>query len=176
MLAQTHIAGGLAAGAAFALCIPDLSPIRAAALCCAGMIGGLIPDIDHPSSTISHYFKPVNLFVSFLFSHRGFFHTPVLYLVLGFLALRTWKMPSLAWLVSCGILAGIASHLFLDALNPGGIPLFFPFQSKRHHLARIRTGSKGEKRVRFLIYLVILFLVFLYIRQFEFPLWRYRKG
>ena len=50
---------------------------------------------------------------------------------------------------------GITSHLVLDSLNPGGIPVFFPFSKKRRHIAKIKTGSKAEFACRFGLILVL---------------------
>lgn len=151
MLSATHMIGGAAAAAACLLIVsPDIQPASMAlATVGVGVVGGLIPDIDHPKSKISHTLRPVNALVSLLFSHRGFFHTPVLYGLLY--ALFLWKCPAgyIVW-GQC-LFAGIASHIFLDCLNPGGIPLFLPLSTKRIHLAKIHTGGKGEEIVRVLL-------------------------
>lgn len=164
MLSATHMMGGAAAAAVCLLTVStDMQPASMVlAAVGAGAVGGLIPDIDHPKSKISHTLRPVNALVSLLFSHRGFFHTPVLYGLLY--ALFLWKCPAeyLVW-GQC-LFAGIASHIFLDCLNPGGIPLFFPLSTKRIHFAKIHTGGKGEGVVRVLLIvltaalLAILFL------------------
>ena len=167
-MSATHMMGGVAAAASYLLIVsPDIPsvPMTAAALG-IGAIGGLIPDIDHPSSKISRSLRPVNALVSLVFSHRGFFHTPILYALLA--ALWAWKCPAPQYLVwgAC-LFTGIFSHILLDCLNPGGIPLLFPVSPKRIHLAKIRTGGKGEGVVRVLLGGVTAVLVGLLIcRQF----------
>lgn len=164
MQGVTHMAGGAAFAAVYTLAaLPGLSIGQEAAIIGVGALGGLIPDIDHPNSKISHKLKPVSAIVSMMFSHRGFFHTPILYLVLW----AFWEMlcPGAGYLMYGRILfLGIASHLVLDSLNPGGIPVFFPFSKKRHHIAKIKTGSKAEFACRFGLILVLGIVCALYLK------------
>lgn len=168
MMSATHMMGAIVAAASYMLIVsPDISSVPVVATAIGiGAIGGLIPDIDHPSSKISRSLRPVNALVSLLFSHRGFFHTPVLYALLA--ALWVWKCPAPQCMVlAVCLFAGIFSHILLDCLNPGGVPLFFPISSKRIHLAKIRTGGKGEGVVRVLLEGVMAVLVgLLFFRQF----------
>ena len=155
MQGVTHMAGGAAFAAVYTLAaLPGLSIGQEAAIIGVGALGGLIPDIDHPNSKISHKLKPVSAIVSMMFSHRGFFHTPILYLVLW--ALWERFCPG-TWYLMYGrmLFLGITSHLVLDSLNPGGIPVFFPFSKKRRHIAKIKTGSKAEFACRFGLILVL---------------------
>ena len=155
MNGATHMAGGVAAAGAYLIATQQiLPPHLALAALGAGLVGGLLPDIDHPGSTISHTLKPVNALVSFIFTHRGFFHTPILYLVLW--SLWIWLCPQPEYLIWGNLVfCGIVSHLVLDLLNPGGIPVFFPFDRERHRLAHIRTGGKAEGVIRSLLYVVV---------------------
>lgn len=155
MQGVTHMAGGAAFAAVYTLVAhPGLSIGQEAAIIGIGALGGLIPDIDHPNSKISHKLKPVSAVVSLMFSHRGFFHTPILYLVLW----EIWEMlcPGTEYLVYGRLLfLGIASHLVLDSLNSVGIPMLFPFSKKRRHIAKIKTGSKAELVCRFCLMVVL---------------------
>ena len=84
MQGVTHMAGGAAFAAVYTLVAhPGLSIGQEAAIIGIGALGGLIPDIDHPNSKISHKLKPVSAVVSLMFSHRGFFHTHPLPRVVG---------------------------------------------------------------------------------------------
>ena len=164
MQGVTHMAGGAAFAAVYTLAaLPGLSIGQEAAIIGVGALGGLIPDIDHPNSKISHKLKPVSAIVSMMFSHRGFFHTPILYLVLWAL----WEMlcPGAGYLMYGRILfLGIASHLVLGSLSPGGVPVFFPFSKKRRHIAKIKTGSKAEFACRFGLILVLGIVCALYLK------------
>ena len=127
-----------------------------------GALGGLIPDIDHPNSKITHQTGFAGAVISRLFKHRGFLHTPVLYAFL-WAGLRVWLGESL-WVDL--LFAGIASHLLLDLLNPTGIPLFFPFTKQKIHFAKIRTGSKAEKVILFLLTIGFLLLAMAQFKLF----------
>ena len=73
----THMLGGAVAVTAYIVGTKmNVLPEFIAATACVGAIGGLISDIDHPNSKISHKLKPVSAIVTRIFSHRGLFHTP----------------------------------------------------------------------------------------------------
>jgi len=155
MRGKTHMIGG-AAVALSLMSITGIFEFQTLAVGAAvGAIGGLIPDIDHPNSKIAHKTKFVGTIISRLFKHRGFWHTPFLYAILWG-GLRLWLGASL-WVNL--LFAGVFSHLLLDLLNPTGIPVFFPFTTKKFHLAKIRTGGKIEVIVSVLL-LLISFLPF----------------
>lgn len=139
--------GGAAAAAAVLIFNPDIQAVPTLITAVGvGVVGGLIPDIDHPKSRISKALRPVNALVSFLFSH----HTPALYFLLY--VLWVWKCPASEYMAGGNCLfAGILSHILLDCLNPGGIPLFFPLSSRRIHLAKIKTGGRCESVIRVLL-------------------------
>lgn len=44
-----------------------------------------------------------------------------------------------------GAFVGELSHLFLDMLNPSGIPLLWPITRKRISLLPIQTGGKMDR-------------------------------
>lgn len=158
MVYRTHMAGGAAAALVVTMAAQTQLPaplIFAAAG--AGAFGGLIPDIDHPSSKISHMINPVGAIVSLLFSHRGLFHIPLLYLILFSVWISMAPRAYLLW--GLLVFSGIVSHLLLDLLNPRGIPLLFPVWKKRVHIMRIKTGSWQENLVRWTLYAVTAFLL-----------------
>ena len=69
MLSATHMIGGAAAAAAVLIFNPDIQAVPTLITAVGvGVVGGLIPDIDHPKSRISKALRPVNALVSFLFS------------------------------------------------------------------------------------------------------------
>jgi inner membrane protein len=153
MQGTTHIIGGIAAAIAYSVATqpqPNPALLVAAAVC--GGVGGLIPDIDHPRSKISNKLPILNSIVSFFFSHRGFFHTPILYLALWSLSIAILP-PSLASLASF-VWLGTLSHLALDMLNQKGVPLLFPFTRKKFSWGRIRLGGKLEFGLRAVLGLV----------------------
>ena len=83
---------------------------------------GVFPDIDEKSSKISRKTKFLLRPISFLFKHRGFFHTIYLPLILFLLFLIINEQ-----ILGIAILVGYLSHLFLDSLTKSGIKIFKPF-------------------------------------------------
>ena len=76
-------------------------------------------------------------------------------------------IPLMIGMFLMGICFGALNHIFLDALNVQGVPLFAPFSLKKIPLGKIVTGmtSKKEKRLRFFlnILLFILAIAFIYL-------------
>jgi len=157
MRGTTHMAGGVAAVLACTLVTkqPLSSPLILLASA-AGAAGSLLPDIDHPNSKITNKAKPVGVILSFIFSHRGLFHAPALYLLL--LALWCVLAPEVLLFYGNMFFLGIFSHLTLDALNAGGIPVFFPFETKRRRLLNLRTGGFVEVFLRIGLTLLCILL------------------
>jgi len=136
MKGLTHIAGAAAAGLTYATAA-HLSIPNAIIVTAGSMVATLIPDIDICTSKLGRRIAPASLAIQIFIGHRTMFHAPLLYLVtLWFLAVR---FPSFHLLIVAGAI-GTASHLFLDLLNPTGIPLLWPLP-KRFRLASIRSGG-----------------------------------
>ena len=106
-----------------------------------GVIGGIFPDIDNPTSYMGKLSAPVSTWIGNIGesfgksgrNHRGLLHDPFVYLV-G-LMLSCYYCP--AW---CGFFVGCLSHLFLDMFNPAGVP--FMLGTRHLHLGKITSGSR----------------------------------
>ncbi len=117
------------------------TPDTATLFILGGLIGGIFPDIDNPTSYIGKLTVPVSSVIGTFGSisgktgpmHRGILHEPVVYLI-G-LILSYLYCPSLV-----GLFVGCLSHLYLDMFTPAGIPFFFGI--KHFRLAKITSGSK----------------------------------
>lgn len=161
MVGKTHLAVGLAAGVG-ACIIGDLPPLAGVMVIAEFGLGALLPDIDQRNSTISKKVKPVGVVANAVVGHRTIFHNPLLYLVLGLLA---WKMSPAYMPHVTSLLVGVATHLFMDALNPSGIPVL----GFRLHLCNIHTGSSGDlflgTMFRFLARIGFCFWIFRYLYQ-----------
>jgi len=104
--------------------------IMIAAMCDAGLgaataaaIGGLIPDIDHPQSSIGRVLFFLSIPINNRFGHRGLIHSVFIYivpLICGILM----DMKILQWLM-----IGCISHGVIDCLNKSGVRLFMPFSN-----------------------------------------------
>lgn len=147
MTGSTHMAGGATAVMVYAaVSQANLSPITLLAAGAIGIVGGLFPDIDHPSSKISQKLPWLSRMISSFCGHRGLIHSPLLYLFLwlGWI----WLAPAPYQFWGNMFLLGAASHLLLDMLNSKGIPVFAPLSKKRIHLARIKLGGVFETSIQ----------------------------
>lgn len=122
-----------------------------------GIVGGIFPDIDNPSSYMGKLTVPVSTWIgniSKIFgksgkNHRGLLHDPIVYIT-GFVLAYLY---CLAW---CGFFVGCLSHLFLDMFNLSGVP--FLFGIKHLHLGKIVSGSK-ESVIFTWIYTAVVFMI-----------------
>lgn len=91
------------------------------------LLTSLLPDIDHPRSTIGQRLKWISAPIARTFGHRGFTHS-LLAIVVSLLLLqlevpRSWPIPTD---VLHGMVLGYLSHLLADMLTPAGVPLLWP--------------------------------------------------
>ena len=161
MLGKTHRVGGIGAaivtttalyvgGANLLHSNPEVVPLIIA----GGWLGGMLPDIDHPNSTISNIkimgipiFKPIAWLINLIFGHRGATHTLWALLVtwLPFILAPLYISSDMYWLTSylsmfgIGYAVGYLSHILLDSLTPSGTPMLWPLPDV--HLARLTTGK-----------------------------------
>ena len=151
MNGNCHFIYGAAVGSMVAMNLDTISTIlpqitntqeTATLFVLGGLIGGIFPDIDNPSSHMGKLSAPISTIIGVInkkfgkvgANHRGILHDPIVY-VIG-LVLSYVFIPSLL-----GLFIGCLSHLFLDMFNPKGIP-FFIF--KKVSLGRFDSGSIGS--------------------------------
>jgi len=113
-------------------------------------IGALMPDIDHASSLIS---KTVNRAWAPGVRHRGGAHTLLAWAILTVVAVVAWGACAPVLAASWGYL----SHLLIDAVTEGKVPLLAPFYRKRVGLSLVRTGSIPEYLVRYGALAIVIF-------------------
>jgi inner membrane protein len=98
-------------------------------------LGSLLPDLDHPGSTIGRRFLFISIPLSGLFGHRQITHSLWPFVVtLWVFSSEPMKMPII---LACMI--GYFSHILADFFSDSGIPLFWPFQMR----VGIRLCSSG---------------------------------
>ncbi|MFD1802751.1 metal-dependent hydrolase [Mixta tenebrionis] len=107
----------------------------------------LLPDIDHPRSTLGQRFRWISQPVARAFGHRGFTHS--LLAVLGGVALLQFNLPR-DWPVPAdalhGMVLGYLSHIAADMLTPAGVPLLWPCRWRfRLPLLNTRSGNQLER-------------------------------
>lgn len=88
------------------------------------IIGTLLPDIDTNKSTINNILIVTKL-LSFIFSHRGFTHSIIGFIIISYVSCL---IDICLWLngISVGIAIGYFCHLITDMSTPMGIQLLWP--------------------------------------------------
>ncbi|WP_051201848.1 metal-dependent hydrolase [Ferrimonas senticii] len=130
MNGRHHAAIAIASWVAAAPYLPgDLAAPFAGPLGYAGglllcWLGGLLPDLDTPTSKMGRCLPGLSHAVHWLFGHRGFTHSLLLPLsvVIAFELLQQ-PLP-LSWLLPLAI--GWSSHIIADMFTPAGVPVLLP--------------------------------------------------
>ena len=128
----------------------------------------LLPDIDHPESTIGRVFRPVSKKIQQKYGHRTVTHSLFAIMVISaaFLPLLLlprllqWGGPFWTGLYGAALLA-FSSHIFIDLFNKSGVRFFAPFSQKeyisfRTPSLRILVSSWQE----YILLFVIVFFAF----------------
>lgn len=162
---KTHRIGGLCAGfIATNILFPGTFTVTklvlGSAFLAGSYIGSVVPDIDHPNSFIGKRFKVISYGVNKMCGHRGFVHSPLFFLIYSLLVMFLSVYFSgfaqiLYYQFAMGSVLGFFSHLLLDCLTVGGIPLLSPFSKKTYRIAKFRT-NKSEGIVSFLCILITI--------------------
>ncbi len=155
MKGTTHLAVGYLAGVVFASHLQQ-SGTQATIIPIVAATAALLPDIDKPTSMLGRRIPLLSIPAS-LFGHRTLFHAPLLYL-LAYLFLAI-QFPNHLILITAATI-GIATHLLLDMLNPSGIPLLFPFASKRFHIANLRSGGFADWLLSIVLMALLITTIF----------------
>lgn len=156
MMAPGHMTHGALAGLVVAPLVPHpLGLVPTTVLVVAiGTVGGLVPDLDHPKSRLSHALGPVTWLLNKILvrlskavfyatrtnrdykdtnGHRCLTHTPVFAAVLAvgaFIGLEATSAHALAVPVSVALGAGCIAHLCGDSLTNSGVPWLWPLKDR----------------------------------------------
>ena len=169
MNGKTHILGGLTLGvlgATFTKSLPGASVneiIPFALFLGSCTTGAILPDIDKRKTKISSKHPIISFFIRIFTTHRGITHSPFLYIIITGSLASSYFIDKNIWsyYIFAGISLGYASHLFLDMLNPKGIPLFYPICNKRFNLLNITTGGIIER----ILYVSFIFIDYLLVKN-----------
>lgn len=146
------IAVGILLGFPFLIFL-DLDSIELWSFVFGVLLGAVLPDIDHPGSTIGRRFWPISQIVSKVFGHRGITHSLVgASLILW--GLYVWQGEVTVFWV--GIALGYASHLIGDMCTIRGCPILWPLRVPFRFPFRIKTGTIGEFAVIFVAAIVLV--------------------
>jgi len=136
------------------------------------IIGAIIPDIDHPRSTIGRLFSFISVPLERKYGHRTITHSLVgcvvstlafSFITLFFTFVFGFSASELAprWIAAFSI--SYLSHLILDMFNPRGSQMFWPDTSRdvipKNPKYRPESGSKAEIPI-FFVLLVLMILAF----------------
>lgn len=102
------------------------------------LIGAMLPDLDHPDSTVGKRFGFLAYPIKILFGHRGLTHSLIAVGVMFYIAHAT-EIVWLWWLAF-----GYALHLIGDYLTDSGLPLLWPSRKRFRFLLVTKTNSMGE--------------------------------
>lgn len=158
MTYKTHFVGG-ACAVALASTFTNVPIEQFIVMTGVGAASALIPDIDIEGSKANKAFGFLGKGLASVSNHRGFFHTPILYIVLSYL------INIFSSTIAVGFLLGTMSHLVLDTFNYKGIMWFWPFTTKHYHIARIKTRTVAEN-IFMIAMIVITIAIFMYKKAF----------
>lgn len=148
MRAFTHIAAGALSAVLLSKGL-HATQVSFVMLVAGGVLGSMLPDIDHPESAFGRRVLPLSLTLSALFGHRGVTHSLV---AVGLMAWLSWVAlhgaigwaPAMTTPFVLGIAAGYLSHLLCDFFTNSGVPLLWPMKRKFASPVRFNTGSSLE--------------------------------
>ena len=141
---KTHVVLGTAAAIALTLKYPqglnligmNISPAIALLTVSAGSYG---PDIDIQQSHLGQQHRIISKHLK----HRGITHTMFVPAILLNVMLLAKDLPFLVSFIF-GFLLGWLTHIFADLFNKKGVPLLWPFTSKKFHIASFKTRTWHE--------------------------------
>lgn len=148
MRVATHLAAGAFCGVAQAMYFK--APLWSALLMMVGgMLGALLPDIDHPHSWLGRRILLVSRPIALVFGHRGITHSLLALLGVCYAALNCLTLTELgpALPLVLGVCAGYASHLAGDWLTPKGVPLLWPWRRRFAAPLQLLRGQWAESLV-----------------------------
>lgn len=148
MNGNCHFVFGASVGSMAALNLDKIShilphitatPETATLFVLGGLIGGIFPDIDNPSSHMGKLSAPVSTGIGKInnmlgkkgANHRGILHDPTVYII-GFILSYFFFSPLIGFFLGC------LSHIFLDLFNPKGVPILI------WHSVNIGKFNSGE--------------------------------
>lgn len=142
------------------------------------VIGSIMPDVDHPNSTIGRIFYFISVPLERRYGHRTVTHSLIGWIifsvVFSFLSLFiVWLLSFVCdlgfgawdlvprWIASFSI--SYLSHLILDMFNPRGSQMFWPDPGRdvipKNPKFRLESGAKAEVLV-FFILVILMVLAF----------------
>lgn len=157
MEGKNHIICAAASGVIYSAVYFENFPM---VLCAIGasVLGGLIPDIDLPSSTMGKKVKIIAKTINKAFGHRTITHSGLWLIPL---IIYYFKSPNM---ILGGYIVGFTSHLISDSMTSGGLPWLWPFSKTRFRLTKFKSGQID---LLFVLLTIIIMAIGVYI-SFDF--------
>lgn len=150
MIAATHVG--------FALSIALMANTEVTSMI-AMAAGSILPDIDHPQSSIGRVFYPISKRIHRHFGHRTMTHSLIFWLPFLLIA---YPLSKMAFFVGIGAV----THAILDTANISGVALFYPITDKicvfGSRRLRIGSGSREEWMVLMCLFLICIGLFYVW--------------
>jgi membrane-bound metal-dependent hydrolase YbcI (DUF457 family) len=151
MLGRTHV---LSAAVVFLAAAPLLhtTPAGTVGGTAVAAAAGLLPDLDHPNSTIAHTLGPITGVLARVVARLSGGHRHGTHSLIGVTAFTLltawivgrWHLPAL---IPVAVAVGAATHVAGDALTPQGVPLLWPLRWRLAVPVVPRTGGLVERAV-----------------------------
>lgn len=146
MMGRHHMLSGVVSGSLVAVA-GGLPPATAVPFVGITAAGSLLPDIDHPNSTVSRFFlwpgRMLAAIISAIFGHRTLTHSV---LGIGLLSAGLAFVPQIPTFCYVAVILGCVTHVLGDMLTVAGVPVFWPHK-RVIKIGRMRTGGYFEELV-----------------------------
>lgn len=161
-MAVTHIALGAITSYAAAKQLTNVQ-LQQLLMLGAGVVGSLLPDIDHPRSFLGRRLWFISIPLSNLIGHRGITHS-----IIGIAAMAAaiwYALTRLNWHpgysvpIVIGAAIGYISHVVADYCTPSGVPLLWPMDKRFSAPITVQTGTMPEYVITILA-AMILWLIY----------------
>ncbi|RLD15711.1 MAG: hypothetical protein DRI36_06745, partial [Caldiserica bacterium] len=121
------------------------------------LIFSLLPDIDHPYSTIGKLVKRLSEKIEEKFSHRTITHSLIALIILS---IFLFPLNFLDWHFYLSSLLGFTSHILYDCLSPAGVKIFYPLKYScvipAMESLRVPVGSNREAILSLCMFILCL--------------------
>lgn len=120
-----HVVGGVVCTSVFGS-LAGYNVLSSPALVGVTLLGCVISDIDHPSSTVGRLLKPISVYLNDRYGHRTITHSLIFLVVLYMVSNLTnyfLQVEGLAFIFTLSIFV----HIVLDMMTISGVEFLYPF-------------------------------------------------
>ena len=114
------------------------------------LLGSIFPDIDDGKSKMKKASGIIGSIISYLFKHRGIFHSLIFAFGIFVLFIIFWNNY-----YAFAFFIGYCTHIFGDIITPMGIRIFYPFSNFKIK-GPIRVGGIGEWVILFGMFILVI--------------------